>query len=73
MIIPAAANLAVNQTQERSQCHCSRPSITGDSKTACPTVDVCQKLGDGGGTPVVDSLQSILTVSEPFCHDKEHC
>ena len=65
--IPAAAHLGINKTQELSQRHCSRPSTTGDSKIACPTVDVCQKLGNGGGTPAVAQLQSIPTVSESFC------
>ena len=64
--IPAAAHLGINKTQELSQRHCSRPSTTGDSKIACPTVDVCQKLGNDG-IPAVAPLQSIPTVSQSFC------
>ena len=64
--VPAAANLAVNKTQERIQCRCGRSGVTGDSETADPTVDVCQKSVNDG-TPAVTTLQSVPVVSDSSC------
>jgi len=64
--VPAAANLAVNKTQERIQSRCGRSGITGDCKTADSTVDVCPKSVNGG-TPAVAPLQSAPVVSGSSC------